>query len=96
LILIARRKIMPGSPTMLKGYVKDAQGVGVVGVKIVGKLGTGSFTTTTVVGGGYIASWIGSGAMTITATKTGYVKGTTTVTLMAAGGVVTPPDIKLT
>lgn len=87
---------MPATPTAIKGFVKDEKGVGITGARVSGALGVGTFTTVTAPGGGYFASWIGAGVMTITAAMAGYTTGTASVTLTTSGGKLVVPDIKLT
>jgi hypothetical protein len=86
---------MPGIPTLIKGYVRNASGGGVEGVNVAGALGSGSFATVTAADGGYFASWVGSGVLTVTATKPGFAAGSVKVTLKSTGGVIAASDIKL-
>jgi hypothetical protein len=84
---------MPGIPTLIKGSVKNAAGVGIDSAAVKGVLGTGSFTTTTAADGSYFASWVGTGTIIITATKTGYQTTSVSCPITKQGGTVTAPTI---
>jgi hypothetical protein len=82
---------MPTLPAKIKGTIKDAAGVGIIGATAT----CAGVSVKTVVGGTYLLTVPVIGAQTVTGSMAGRVSASVSVTL-TAGGVASAPNITLT
>ncbi|MBL0225758.1 MAG: hypothetical protein IPQ16_09355 [Geobacteraceae bacterium] len=78
-------------PAKVKGYIKDAGGVGIVGATVT----CAGITAKTLTGGVYLLAVPVSGIQTVTGSMAGRTSASVTVSL-TAGGSASAPQITLT
>lgn len=77
-------------PAQIKGYVRDANGVGLVGAGVA----CGGITVKTIAGGVYLMTVAATGTKTVTGSMAGYVSASVSVTL-SSGATAAAPLITL-
>jgi hypothetical protein len=80
-----------GLPARVKGYIKDASGVGIVGATAT----CAGISAQTIAGGVYLLAVPVSGVQTVTGSMAGRTAVSVTVSL-TAGGAASAPQITLT